>query len=174
MPSADESALPVDQSTMLSPQIRVTLQVLLIVGGVAFALWLLHELAAVVFVLILAALFAYVIAPLVRLAESHVRVRGRRRRLSRGLAIAVVYLGIAGSAAAATVLLLPSATEQVADMIASAPAYTQSILTWEHGWSRYYERLRMPLEAASGHRPIGRWRRTPRRSPLRAGCSSSR
>lgn len=143
-------ALPVDQSTMLAPQIRVTLQVLLIVGGVVFALWLLHELASVVFVLILAALFAYVIAPIVRLAESPVRIGGRRRRLSRGLAIAVVYLCIAGSVAAATALLVPSATEQVADMIASAPAYTQSILTWEHGWSRYYERLRMPLELRQG------------------------
>jgi predicted PurR-regulated permease PerM len=135
---------------VLSPQIRVTLHILLIVGGVAFGLWLLHELAAVVFVLILAALFAYVIAPLVRLAEFHVRIGGRRRRLSRGLAIAVVYLCIAGSVAAATALLMPSATDQVADIIASAPAYTQSILTWEHGWSKYYERLRMPLELRQG------------------------
>ena len=133
-----------------SPQIRVTLQILLIVGGVAFGLWLLHELAAVFFVLILAALFVYVIAPLVRLAEFHVRIGGRRRRLPRGLAIAVVYLCIAGSVAAAAALLMPSATEQVADMIASAPAYTQSILTWEHGWSKYYERLRMPLELRQG------------------------
>jgi predicted PurR-regulated permease PerM len=42
--------------------------------------------------------------------------------------------------------LLPSATEQVNDMVTRAPAYAQSILTWEHGWSRYYERLRIPLE----------------------------
>jgi predicted PurR-regulated permease PerM len=31
-------------------------------------------------------------------------------------------------------------------MITRAPAYAQSILTWEHGWTRYYDRLRMPLE----------------------------
>lgn len=47
-------------------------------------------------------------------------------------------------------LLLPSATEQFNDMIARAPAYTQSILGWERGWSRYYERLRIPLELRQG------------------------
>ena len=31
-------------------------------------------------------------------------------------------------------------------MIARAPTYAQSILSWEQGWSRYYERLRIPLE----------------------------
>jgi len=53
---------------------------------------------------------------------------------------------MAGSVSAAAALLLPSATEQVEDMVSRAPAYAQSILTWEHGWSRYYARLRIPLE----------------------------
>jgi len=48
------------------------------------------------------------------------------------------------------VLLLPSATEQVSDMIARAPMYSQSLLAWEHGWSKYYERLRMPSELRQG------------------------
>src|SRR4029077_2161190 len=43
-------------------------------------------------------------------------------------------------------LLLPSATRQVGEMMASAPAYTRSVLIWEHGWTRYYERLRIPPE----------------------------
>jgi predicted PurR-regulated permease PerM len=46
--------------------------------------------------------------------------------------------------AAAAALLLPSAAQQVADIVARAPAYAQSIVTWEHGWTRYYERLRIP------------------------------
>jgi len=127
-------------------QIRVVLRVVLIIAGIALGLWALHRLSSVVLVLILAALFAYVIAPLVDLARGPIRIAGRRRRLSRGAAIAVVYVLMAGSVSGAAALLLPSATEQVNEMIVRAPAYTQAILTWEHGWSRYYERLRIPLE----------------------------
>jgi predicted PurR-regulated permease PerM len=100
----------------------------------------------VVLVLILAALFAYVIAPLVELARRPIRLAGRRRRLSPGAAIGLVYVLMAGSVSGAAALLLPSATEQMNEVIVRAPAYAQSILTWEHGWSRYYERLRIPLE----------------------------
>ena len=127
-------------------QTRVVLQILLIVAGIALGLWALHRLSSVVLVLILAALFAYVIAPLVELARRPIRLAGRRRRLSRGAAIALVYVLMAGSVSGAAALLLPSATEQVNEVIVRAPAYAQSILTWEHGWSRYYERLRIPLE----------------------------
>ena len=125
-------------------QARVVLQILVVVAGVAGGVWMLHRLASLVLALILAALFAYVIAPLVRLAEHGVRLGGQPRRLSRGAAIALVYVVIAGGAAGGAVLVLPSATEQVEDMMSRAPAYTQSILTWERGWTRYYDRLRMP------------------------------
>jgi predicted PurR-regulated permease PerM len=131
-------------------QARGVLQVLLIIVGVILGFWALHRLASLVLVLIVAALFAYVIAPLVQLAERPIRVAGRPRRLSRGAAIALVYVLMAGSVAGVAVLLLPSATEQVNDMIVRAPAYAQSILAWEHGWSRYYERLRIPVELRQG------------------------
>ena len=127
-------------------QTRVVLQILLIIVGIAFGLWALHRLSSVVLVLIVAALFAYVIAPLVQLARRPIRIAGRPHRLSRGLAIALVYVLMAGSVSGGAALLLPSATEQVNDVIARAPTYAQSFLTWEHGWSRYYERLRIPLE----------------------------
>jgi predicted PurR-regulated permease PerM len=128
------------------PQTRVVLQILLIIAGIALGFWALHRLSQIVLVLILAASFAYVIAPLVELARRPIRLVGRRRRLSRGAAIALVYVLMAGSVTGAVALLLPSATEQVNDVIIRAPAYAQSILAWEHGWSRYYERLRIPLE----------------------------
>jgi predicted PurR-regulated permease PerM len=126
--------------------VHVVLQVLFVVVGVALGLWALYQLAAVVFVMILAALFAYVVEPLVRLAECETRITGRARRLSRGAAVAVVYVLLAGSVSLGTWLLLPRVTEQVADMMSRAPMYSQSLLTWEHGWSKYYERLRMPPE----------------------------
>ena len=127
-------------------QTRVVLQTLLIIAGIGLGFWALHRLSSIVLVLILAASFAYVIAPLVELARRPIRLAGQRRRLSRGAAIALVYVLMAGSVTGAVALLLPSATEQMNEVIIRAPAYAQSILAWEHGWSRYYERLRIPLE----------------------------
>jgi predicted PurR-regulated permease PerM len=137
---------PVTHTPILAPQARIVLQVLLVIVGVAFGFWALYKLASVVFVLIVAALFAYVVAPLVHLAERPIPVAGRPRHLSRGPAIALVYLLIAGGVAAGAAVLLPSATEQVNDMMTRAPSYAQSFVTWKHGWSRYYQRLRLPIE----------------------------
>jgi predicted PurR-regulated permease PerM len=135
---------PSERPPAIAPQTRVALQILLIVAAFVCAAWLLFRLSDVVLVVILAALFAYVIAPLVQIAQRPVRLAGRARRLSRGAAIALVYVLMAASVAAAAALLLPSATQQVGDMISRAPVYAQSIVTWEHGWTRYYERLRIP------------------------------
>jgi predicted PurR-regulated permease PerM len=146
---ADVDAAP-DVDPAPSSLVQVILQLLLMVAGVALGVWALYQLAAVVFVLILAALFAYVVEPLVHLAECETRVTGQPRRLSRGAAVAVVYALLAGSVGLGAALLLPSATGQVTDMIARAPLYSQSLLTWEHGWSKYYERLRMPPELRQG------------------------
>lgn len=121
-------------------------RLLVILAGAALGVWLLYELAAVVLVVIFAALFAYVVAPLVPLAERLIRVTSRRRRLPRGIAIVLIYLLIVGILSIGGALLLPSATEQVDDMIARAPAYAQSIVAWERAWSGYYDGLRIPLE----------------------------
>jgi predicted PurR-regulated permease PerM len=129
-----------------SSQTRTVLQVILIIIAVALGFWTLHRLASVVLVLVLAALFAYVVAPLVQLAGRPIRIAGRPRRLPRAAAIALVYVLIAGGVSGGAALLLPSATEQINDIVARAPAYAESIVTWEHGWSRYYERLRIPDE----------------------------
>jgi len=123
---------------------RALLQVLMVVAGVAAAVWVLHRLASVALILVLSGLFAYVIAPLVEIVGRPVRIRGRSWRLSRAAAICVVYLAFAGGIATGGAILLPRAIDQGADMLARAPAYAQSIVAWEHGWSRYYERLRIP------------------------------
>jgi len=127
-------------------QTRTVLQIILIIVAVALGFWTLHRLASVVLVAVLAASFAYVVAPLVQLAGRPIRIAGRPRRLSRAGAIGLVYVLIAGGASGVAALLLPSATEQINDIVARAPAYAESIVTWEHGWSRYYERLRIPRE----------------------------
>jgi predicted PurR-regulated permease PerM len=146
MTEARDQASPAENAPAAPSQTHAVLQVLLIVVGAAVSVWALHRLAAVALVLILAALFAYVIAPLVQLAERPIRIAGRPRRVSRAAAIAAVYVLLAGSVSAGAALLWPSATAQVDEITARAPAYAQSILAWEHGWSRYYERLRIPIE----------------------------
>ena len=122
----------------------VALQVLLVVAAVVGGVWALHRMAALVLALIAAGLFAYVIAPIVEIAQHPVRFGSRRRHLPRGAAIALVYVLMLGVLAGTSALLLPSATEQVGEMVALAPAYTQATITWERDWSRYYDLVRMP------------------------------
>ena len=133
------TAAPVSQS-------RAILRDLLIVASVGAAIWVAHRLGRIVLVLVLAMFFAYVIAPLVELAQHPVSMNGRSRRLPRGLAIAAVYLLLTSGLAAGGALLWPSAAAQIDEAIASGPMYTESFRVWEHGWTRYYERLRIPLE----------------------------
>jgi predicted PurR-regulated permease PerM len=66
--------------------------------------------------------------------------------LSRAAAVALVYVLLAGGVSAGAALLVPAASAQVDEMVARAPAYAQSIQAWERGWSRYYERLRIPID----------------------------
>lgn len=130
-------------------QAHVALQalvILLVIVGMVFGLWVLYRLASLVLVLVLAALLAYVIAPLVNLARRPIPLAGRSRRLPRGMAIALVYLILAGGVSGAAALVLPTVTQQVNDVVSRAPMYAQSIVTWVHGWSRYYQRLRIPPE----------------------------
>jgi len=123
---------------------------LLPLGAVGAGIWMTYRLGRIVAVLILAMFFAYVIAPLVEVAQYPISLTGRSRRLTRGTAIAVVYLLLAGAAGAGAAILWPSAAQQLDEAIVSAPRYTESFRAWEHGWTRYYGRLRIPLELRHG------------------------
>jgi predicted PurR-regulated permease PerM len=76
---------------------RAFLRDLLIVAGIAAAIWVTHRLGRVVLVLILAMFLAYVIAPLVDRVQQ-TSLRGRTYRMPRGAAITVVYLLLVGAA----------------------------------------------------------------------------
>jgi predicted PurR-regulated permease PerM len=132
--------------TAPASQSRAILRDLLIVASVGAAIWVAHRLGRIVLVLVLAMFFAYVIAPLVELLQHPIAIRGRPRRLPRSLAIAVIYLVLAGGLAAAAAVLWPSAAAQIDHAIVSGPRYTESFRVWERGWTRYYERLRIPVE----------------------------
>jgi predicted PurR-regulated permease PerM len=127
-------------------QSRAIARDLLIVAAAGAAIWLARRLGRIVLILVLAMFLAYLIAPIVELLERPVTIAGRGRRLPRGFAIAAVYLLLVGVAVGGGALFWPSAADQIDHAIASAPTYTESFRTWEHGWSRYYERLRIRLE----------------------------
>ena len=118
---------------------------LIVVAAAASAL-LLYGLTRVVLVLVMAMFFAYLIAPLVSSAERPLRALGTPRRLSRGVAIGLVYVAISAVTWAGAAMLLPTVSQQVGEAVSQAPGYAQSLRTWQRGWSRSYERLKLPAE----------------------------
>ena len=132
------------------PQSRAALQVILIILAVAAAAWALYRLERVVLLLVVAMFFGYVVAPLVRFAEHPIHIAGRPRRLSRGLAIGLVYVVILGSAGGGTAILLPTLTDQLGEAVSRAPAYAESFRGWAQEWSGYYDRSRLPVEVRQG------------------------
>ena len=119
---------------------------LLIVLAVAAGALVLYKLERVALVLILATFVAYLIAPLVNAAERPLRAVRTPSSLSRGLSIGMVYLMIAGVAWAGAATLLPTVSRQIDDAVSRAPGYAQSLRTWQAGWARSYERLKLPIE----------------------------
>jgi len=114
--------------------------------AVAIGALLLYKLERVVLVLILSMFFAYLIAPLVLFAQRSLRAARIPPRLSRGVAIGIVYVITSGIVWAGAAFLLPTVSQQISDAASRAPGYTQSLRTWEGGWSRSYQRLRLPNE----------------------------
>jgi predicted PurR-regulated permease PerM len=121
-------------------------RLILIVLAAAAGALVLYRVDRVVLVLILAVFFAYLVAPLVEYAQRALRAVRTPPRLSRGLAIGIVYVLIAGGVWAGAAMLLPTVAEQIDDAVAQAPGYAQSLRTWETGWSRAYARLRLPVD----------------------------
>ena len=115
----------VNATAPLSPG-RVIWRDLLVLAAIGAGFWVAHLLGRIVLVLILAMFFAYVIAPLVALAQHPLVFRGRSRGLPRAAAIASVYLVLAGGVASSAAILWPSAAEQVDEAIVSAPKYAES------------------------------------------------
>jgi predicted PurR-regulated permease PerM len=74
-----------------------TLWVLLVVVGVAFALWILYRLKGILFLVVLSVFFSYLVAPIVRVVRRPVTLRGRHIVRPLPVAIGVVYLWIFGS-----------------------------------------------------------------------------
>lgn len=134
-----------DPSTPSTQSIlRVVLVVflgLLLVGIFGAALYLLRSL---IFLVILAIFFAYLINPLVSLIRIPFKIRHLEKLMPRSLAIVIAYLIVFTSLGISISYLAPRIAEQTRQLTSNIPAYTASIQTWFKGVSNRYERYKIP------------------------------
>jgi predicted PurR-regulated permease PerM len=133
--------------TTASPSVtRATLQVILVLLGAVLGLWVLYRLRSILFLLVLAVFFAYLVAPLVRRLRREISERGRGFVLALPLAIGVVYVAILGSLAVAVVLLLPVLNREIAGLAKEAPAYLAGAQDRWRIWQAGYQIRVLPGE----------------------------
>jgi predicted PurR-regulated permease PerM len=114
--------------------VGTTLQILLVVLGVAFTLWAVYQLRGVLLLLVLAVFFAYLVAPFIRVCRRPFTVRGKKTVLPLPMAIGVVYLFILGSLAVAFFLLVPVLESQLGDLAKEVPGYLSRVQDRWQGW----------------------------------------
>lgn len=134
-----------------SVALRTIIQILLAAGALVAAIWVLHRLQGVILLLVLSVLFAYLVAPIVAFFRRPISLRGRKRALPSPLAIAAAYLVIFGTAAGATMLLLPTFNEQIAELRGELPGYVARVeaswQAWQKGQTRALPRdLRVAVD----------------------------
>ena len=124
--------------------VKTAFQILLLLIGVAAALWILYRLRGLLLLLVLTVFFAYLVAPLVGFCRRPVTVRGRKVALPLPAAIGVVYVLIFGSLAAAFVLLLPLLNDQLSELATEAPGYLARIQARWQSWQTGYQSRALP------------------------------
>jgi predicted PurR-regulated permease PerM len=98
-------------------QARATVRVLALILATIAAVCLAYALRSIVLLIVLSIFFAYLLAPLAD------RLHANGRRLGRGTAIAVLYLGLVAVAAGAGFLVVPRLGDQLATLGKAAPSY---------------------------------------------------
>jgi predicted PurR-regulated permease PerM len=124
--------------------VRVVIITLLILSVWDFAKGIISSLTFLLFMLILAIFFAYLIEPLVKLIRQPFEERQREKLMPRPLAIAVAYLIVFSILGVAIALLAPRVSEQAKQLSTNLPAYTTSIRVWFGDVSNRFERYRVP------------------------------
>ncbi|MCI0490643.1 MAG: AI-2E family transporter [Blastocatellia bacterium] len=117
---------PLNQSQMIRVWTLVCIRVLLVLAAFFAALWVIYTLSTVLLLLVLSIFFCYLIAPLVRVFEQAVYVRGREIKLPRGVAIAAVYVVIGAALFLLSWLIWPFLQQQVRDLADTLPEYLTS------------------------------------------------
>lgn len=133
-----------------SPSIRsivrvvvVTLILLFIAGSVQA---IIYSLSGLLFLLVLAIFFAYLIDPLVRLMSGPMSLRGSQGIMPRWAAICVSYVLVFSAIGAFVATVAPSIVEQGKELGANIPAYTTAFRDRMRDINHRFDRLRVPDE----------------------------
>lgn len=136
-------------------QTRAILRLIFTVGIVAGLLWVLYQLRHVALLIVLAILFAYLLAPLVEFLHRSAIWPGRGRQMPRAAAVGVAYLFVFGSLGLALYLLLPRLGSQAVELSKQAPAYFANARARTQWLTQWYERSQLPAGARDAISRIG-------------------
>ena len=137
------SIRPLEVSRTLWADSRAALRIVLFAAGLGALLWLIYALSTVILLVVFSVLFAYLIAPLVKLTRRALAF-GRGRRLPAVAGITIVYVVIFAGVGAGLTWLVPHVTEQASEFGKAAPAYVQSLNAGSRAFSRVFRRLQAP------------------------------
>jgi len=104
----------------------VILRVTFVLLGLAALGWVVYTLRTVLLMLIITTFFCYMIAPFVRISEQPIYVGGREFKLSRGVAILLVYILMAAVLLLAMQLIWPRLEVQFKELAERLPTYISS------------------------------------------------
>jgi predicted PurR-regulated permease PerM len=125
-------------------QTRAVLRILMLLLAVIAFLWVVYRLTPVILLIVLAIFFAYLIAPLVDLVQRPFRIGGRERMMPRGLAIAIVYVGLFLGVGLAIYFLAPGLGAQFPQFKQQAIDYYHKISEGSSRLNGYFKQHRMP------------------------------
>ena len=125
-------------------QTRVILRIIVILLAVGAVLWVIYKLTTVLLLVILSVFFAYLVAPLVDLVQRPISIGGRKRVVSRGPAIGIVYLVLFLGIGLAIYFLLPQLAAQFPQFKEQATAYYKTITSASDRLNQYFMQHRMP------------------------------
>lgn len=125
-------------------QTRMVLRIITILLVVAAVLWVIYKLTAVLLLLVLSIFFAYLVAPLVDLVQQPLRLGQKEMRISRGLAIGIVYVVLFAGSGVAVYFLAPQLGSQFPEFKQQASAYYKTIVGASDRVNQYLQSHRMP------------------------------
>ena len=125
-------------------QTRVVLRIVAILLAVAASLWIVYKLTTVLLLVVLSVFFAYLVAPLVDLAQRPINIGGKDRSIPRGLAIGIVYVVLFIGIGLAIYLLVPQLSDQFPEFKQQATAYSKAFSGYADRLSQYLRLHRMP------------------------------
>src|SRR5258708_37428769 len=143
-PDSDHSAAKEKDQLAAWMQTRAVLRIIIILLAVAMFLWIVYKLTTVLLLIVLSIFFAYLVAPLVDLAQRPIRFGGRGRVMPRGLAIGIVYVVLFLGIGLAIYFLAPQLGAQFPEFKLQATAYYKTITNASDRLNGYFMQHRMP------------------------------